>query len=332
MATRIDYQNIYDKETIGEMLYSSKYTDGFFQIKTLEDLKNETRTLMNSTDDQDLKAGLEIILILISHEKKDVIAYSLGKLYTMIHDAKTRNMILHELNQMKKNDEANLRNSIEKSMDVITGEVDSYKVFDLSVDIFDHLISNLSCNTKKLLEMIHLDVTGMSRKSFKLESSIKTFTKSLVTNKTLMLHWNDMMYSVMKLLVDIDEDMNVLGLEGDDLDDYYLKNLEGPEILPYNELKEIEITNETHLHTLADVYATTFREKGHINHLLNYLDDDDYKIRRMGVLALIYVLKKLTGFEEKSPCENLISHIFKHNRAEFISWKRDQKLQIKFVK
>lgn len=322
MATRIDYQNNHNKISIGDLLYSSEYTEGFFQIKTLEDLKNETEILMNSTDDQDLKKGLEIMLILISHEKKDVIAYSLGKLYTMIHDEKTRRMILHELNQMKKNDEKGLRNSIEKSMDVITGEVDNYQIFELSVDIFDHLISNLSCNTKKLLELIHLDVTGMSRKGSKLESSIKTFTKSLVTNNTLMLHWNDMMYSVMKLLIDIDEDMNVLGIGGDDLDDYYLKNADSPEILPYAELKEIEITNESHLHTLADVYAATFREKGHINHLLNYLDDEDYKIRRMGVLALIYVLKKLTNFEEKSPYENLISHIFKHDKAEFISWKR----------
>lgn len=323
MATRINNQNNFnEKNGIGDMLYISKYPEESLQIRSLEDLKNETRTLMNSTDDMDLKMGLEIMLTLICHEKKDVVAYSLGKLYTMIHDEKTQKMILNELNRMKQNNNKGLRSSIEKSMDVIKGEVNSYEVFDLSIDIFDLLISKFSCNSKKLLEMVHLDFAGMSRRSSELESNIKSFSKSLATNNTLMLHWNDMMYSVMKLLIDLDEDMNVLGIDDNDLDDYYLKNPAGPEIIPYKEIIEIELTNESHLHTLADVYAATYRENGHINHLLNYLDDEDYKIRRVGVRALIYVLKKLTNFEEKTPYENLISHIFKINRAEFIPWKR----------
>lgn len=319
MATRINYKNNLNEDVcIGDILYSSKYLDRFFKIKSLEDLKNETKVLMDSTDDQDLKTGLQIMLTLISHEKKDVVAYSLGKLYTMIHDEKTRKMILDELNEMKNYEDPSLQNTLEQSMNIIEGEVDNYKIFDLSIDIIDHIVSNLSCKTKKLLEYVHLDVSSMTNKSIQLESSIKTYSKSLISNHNIMLHWNDMMYSVMKLLVEMDGNTHVLGITYEEMDDYLLNTNES-EFL-YYELKEIELTNENYLHTLADVYATTFRENGHITHLLNYLDDDNYKIRLVGVQALIYVLKKLTNFEEKGPYENLISHIFKYKMSELLPW------------
>lgn len=315
MATRINYENnLNENVDIGDILYSSKYVNDFFKIRTLEDLKKETKILIDSTEDPDLKTGLQIMLKLISHEKKDVVAYSLGKLYTMIHDEKTRKMILNELNEMKGFRDQSLQNTIDQSMDIIEYEMDSYKVFDLSMDIIHRMVSNMSCNTKKLFEFVQLDLSSITKNGNKFELSMKKFIRSLISNHKLMVHWNDMMYSLMELFIEMDGNMHVLDISCEEIDDYFL-NTADTEILPYNELKEIELTNENYLHTLADVYATTFRENGHITHLLKYLDDEDYKVRLVGVRALIYVLKKLTNFEDKSPYKNMISNLFKYKRS-----------------
>jgi hypothetical protein len=110
----------------------------------------------------------------------------------------------------------------------------------------------------------------------------------------------------------IDHDMDIFHMDNVDVNDYYQNNMDKLFNIPYTELSEIEVTEDTYINTLIHVYATIFRENGHIYRLESLLDDDNYKIRHMAVLGLIYALKVLTNFHEDNPFENLISEVLEN--------------------
>ena len=56
-----------------------------------------------------------------------------------------------------------------------------------------------------------------------------------------------------------------------DVNEYYQNNLDKFINIPYNEISEIEVTEETYINTLINVCATTFRENGHIYRLESLL-------------------------------------------------------------
>ncbi|WP_048190804.1 hypothetical protein [Methanobacterium sp. SMA-27] len=80
--------------------------------------------------------GLEIITTLISHENKEVVASSLGRLYLVIQDECIRKFIVKELKEMKCCNDASLRTSAEESLDIIIGDINKYEIFDYSFKIF----------------------------------------------------------------------------------------------------------------------------------------------------------------------------------------------------
>jgi hypothetical protein len=57
--------------------------------------------LIESTEDTDLNNALKIVNTLISHDKKEVVASSLGNLYVLIQDKSIRELIINELNEMR---------------------------------------------------------------------------------------------------------------------------------------------------------------------------------------------------------------------------------------
>ena len=91
-----------------------------------------------------------------------------------------------------------------------------------------------------------------------------------------------------------------------EVDDYSL-NPHEPEIIPYSELKNLDVTEETYLKSIINIYALTFRENGHLNHLKSLLNDDNYKIRNMAINGLIYALNNLTDCYYDKPHGNFIS-------------------------
>jgi hypothetical protein len=129
-------------------------------------------------------------------------------------------------------------------------------------------------------------------------------------------NWNGMMYNFMKVMLIIDHNLNLFEIDMLDMEEYYNNNLDQP-LIPYSELSNIEITDENYFRTLINVYAMTFRENGHLNHLKSLLDDDNYKIRRMAIDALIYALKVLTDYKADNPFENLISELLENIDTTF---------------
>ena len=81
---------------------------------------------------------------------------------------------------------------------------------------------------------------------------------------------------------------------------------------PYHEtiMEIIKLeSNENNFNNLVDLYALTFREKGHLNHILALLDDENPEVRIMGINGLLNVLKVLTHFHEQLPYEGTILEI-----------------------
>ena len=69
--------------------------------ENIEDFKCIITDLIASTEDNDLNNALKIINTLISHDKEEVVASSLGNLYVLIRDKSIRELIINELNEMK---------------------------------------------------------------------------------------------------------------------------------------------------------------------------------------------------------------------------------------
>ena len=108
--------------------------------------------------------------------------------------------------------------------------------------------------------------------------------------------------------------------------DYFL-NPHEPEIIPYSELKNLDVTEETYLKSIINIYALTFRENGHLNHLKSLLNDDNYKIRNMAINGLIYALNNLTDFYYDKSHGNLMSQTIGegiHTLNTFYIWIIDR--------
>ncbi|MFZ0441615.1 MAG: hypothetical protein WAL81_03185 [Methanobacterium sp.] len=308
IATRITSQKIDDENSLGDILIFNESKHQIYPLtqppETLEELKIIINNLINSTENMDLLMGLKIIKTLITHNKKEVVASSLGNLYILIRDESIRKLIINELNEMRCDDRISVRRSAEDSLDVISGEVNKYEIFEFSFDILTQILYKFDnyLHSKHYFNSLNL----------KYITKINAALKSMINHSRFVESWNDMMYNLLRVMLVIDHDMDIFHMDNVDVNDYYQNNMDKLFNIPYTELSEIEVTEDTYINTLIHVYATTFRENGHIYRLESLLDDDNYKIRHMAVLGLIYALKVLTNFHEDKPFENLISEVLEN--------------------
>jgi hypothetical protein len=308
ISTRITGEQFGDENSYGNVSIfddSIHYPYSVIQTpETLNDLKSIINNLIGTTENMDLLMGLKIIKTLISHNKKEVVAASLGDLYILIRDESIRNLIIKELREMRCDDMISVRKSAEDSLEVISGEVNKYEIFEFSYDI----LNNILCKFEDYLHSKHYFNTI----NLKPITKINSVLKSMIVHSRLIVSWNDMMYNLLKVMLVIDHDLDIFHMNNVDVNEYYQNDMDKVFSIPYNELSEIEVTEETYINTLINVYATTFRENGHIYRLESLLDDDNYKIRHMAIVGLIYALKILTNFHEDKPFENLISEVLEN--------------------
>jgi hypothetical protein len=108
IATRITSQRIDHENSLGDILIFNESKHHIYPLtqppQTLEELKIIINNLINSTENMDLLMGLKIIKTLITHNKKEVVASSLGNLYILIRDESIRKLIINELNEMRYDD------------------------------------------------------------------------------------------------------------------------------------------------------------------------------------------------------------------------------------
>ena len=205
---------------------------------------------------------------------------------------------------MRCDERISVRRSAEDSLDVISGEVNKYEIFEFSFDILNQILYKFDhyLHSKHYFNSLNL----------KYVTKINKALKSMLKHSRFVESWNDMMYNLLRVMLVIDHDMDIFHMKNVDVNDYYQNDMDKLFNIPYTQLSEIEVTEDTYINTLIHVYATTFRENGHIYRLESLLDDDNYKIRHMAIVGLIYALKVLTNFHEDKPFENLISEVLEN--------------------
>jgi hypothetical protein len=257
--------------------------------------------LIKTTENNDLSSALTIVNTLISHDKKEVVASSLGILFVLIQDNSIREMIINELNEMNCDEKYSVRKSAEESLDMITYELNKYEILDYSYDILNHIVSKLDNYSyfKGHLQINH-----------HLISKINSLIKSKIINSRFTGSWDNMLHNILKIMLVIDSDLNIFQMNTDEADDYYENDLDKALTVPYEELSQIDTPEGSHFDRLATVYAITYRENGSISHLSGLLNDEDYKIRHMAIAGLCYALKGLSHFQPNFPDENLINQVF----------------------
>ncbi|MDD3985517.1 MAG: hypothetical protein PHY59_06480 [Methanobacterium sp.] len=115
-----------------------------------------------------------------------------------------------------------------------------------------------------------------------------------------------MIYYFMRLMIELDICHDIIGIKNSEIDDFYLYNYK-QDIIPYSELKKLEITEKTFLKPIINLYALTYRENGYLRRLESLLYDDNYMICNMAINGLIYALNNLTNFYYDKPHINFIS-------------------------
>jgi hypothetical protein len=303
MSARIIFKTNYneDKDLADITLINKFESDRYPHIsppKTLDEFKYYIHELYDTTDNYDLKMGLEIITTLICHEKKEVVASSLGRLYLVIQDECIRKLIVKELKEMRCCHDVSLKASAEESLDMIVGDLNKYEIFEKCFNTFNYLTNNLE---DYLFHKSHL----LSANKYSIKKFNSKFTLIFKGSKFLY-SWNDMIYRILKLLIELDRGHDIIQINESEVDDYYL-NPHEPEIIPYSELEKLDVTEETYLKSIINLYALTFRENGHLNHLKSLLNDDNYKIRNMAINGLVYALNNLTYCYYDKPHGNLMS-------------------------
>lgn len=305
ISTRIRGGKFNEENYLGDVLFQNKSVNQPFpEIQTfenIEDFKDLIKNMIGTTEDNDLNNALKIINTLISHEKKEVVASSLGNLYVLIQDRFIRELIINELNEMRYDEKYTVRESAEKSLDVITSELNNYEILDYSYDILNHIVTKLE-NYTNFKSYIPTKPHPLS----KLNSKIK----SKIINSRFTVSWDNMLYNLLKVMLVIDNDLDIFQMNKVEVDDYYENDLDKVFNIPYEELSEIETPKDTHLDRLATVFAITYRENGSITHLTGLLNDENDEIMHTAIEGLSHALNGLSNYQPKSPNENLINKIF----------------------
>jgi len=298
MAARIEKTKIIiDKETgLNDIFYdnfSKNSSTDNSTIKNFDELNILTDYLIKTTEDQDLNMGLNIIKTLIFHPRQDVVASTLGKLYFIFDDQQIHELIIKKLKNMRIDSDHNIQKYVDESMEAIAGEVNNIEMFKLECNVFNNLIDKFELYLHSMWNRVPHHFDNKFRSKFE--------------NSRLAVSFDDMIFNLVKILMVVENDLDL---------ENSMDNLYEPfehDIIPFIEIKDVDKNKKNDFNHLIDVYALTFREKGHLNHLMSLLDDEDPDLRHMGVDGLIYVLKVLTNYEENVPFETIISEVLNHH-------------------
>jgi len=277
MATRIK-SNLNNHERAG--LNSLLFTEQEFESKN-KNLQTNNETLdyfsgylRQRIGHEDGDTCMTILKHFMLNTNVDVVAYSLGKLYFLFNDERIQKSIVEELKNLKFEEDELIHRYVEDSMESIAEEVNSIDIMKLECNIIENISRRFEIYLSSAVNRIphQIDDKFMSR----------------IQKSRIALQLDNMIYTLEELMKQVETGMEL----------NYDDGVSGPT------LKITEMpADETNFNQLVDIYALTFREHGHIEHLISLLNDESPRVRIMGVDGLLYVLKVLTEFHEQIPGE-----------------------------
>jgi len=293
--------------------------------KTHRDLENNLEIAIAHTNKRQLKMGLEIILLLLSHSQKDVRAFSLGKLYPLITEESLRELIIKDLKDMRDDPQLNVSAAAQESLDCISGIVHNLVLADIISEVFDEVSVDLE--KYGLTNAIH---SQSPFSSHNIEGQNSFFNSK---NKYIVAFIRR--YRQLNVLLDrilFSNQLEELFPELTGMEEFSIGNVLEEGIIPYSDISNFQWKPADSLERLANIYAHTFMEEGHLHRLKTYLDDDDYHVRQIGVNALIEVVTFLLNCPAKKSKENVRSEnqhrkinlpsLAKLSIIQFLSFKR----------
>ena len=238
--------------------------------QNLEDLKIILKNLTTTSQNPNFNLGIEIIQILLSHQREEVIASALGNLFFIFNNRAIKTLIIKELRIRANDSNPNVRKSAHYSLELIAEEIHKFEVFEIIYGLFSNVLLDLRYN-------FHV--------------KWKLMVNSIVKN----YHINKYLNSVtQETLVILDSPLNFLSLfingkkfedvsEDENLDNW---------LHYYSDIIKVE-QNDDPLDSLINIYAMTFLENGHLRRLTSLLDDEDSHVRMMGINGLTYAISTL---------------------------------------
>lgn len=248
--------------------------------QTLEDLEKLLTDSIKYSQSHELKLGLEIILLLVSHENKNIRNSALAKTFVLMDDGLIRELVIKELKSASNNGDKDSSESAEYSLDLIADEIHRFEVMDAVFDMFSKIKSSV---ISKFNQSEFLSVFSM--RSFDKHNSVDI---SGVKNNILYRNelFNRLICKSRALNRKIDKMIP------------YLEEIGDYDEIEYKELNCLNIQNsksseKESLQKLADFYTSTFTERGHLRRLVFLLDDEDYEVQQIGFNALMDIVEVL---------------------------------------
>jgi hypothetical protein len=279
--------------------------------QTHHDLENNLKTTITHTHEKRLKLGLKIVLLLLLHPQHDVRAFSLGRLYPLITEESLRELIIKDLQDMCDDSQLDVIEAAQESLDGISGIVHNLVLADIISEVFVEFSVDLE--KYGLTHNIHFQ----SPFSFPHLERQNSFFNS--KNKYIFAFIRR--YRQLNVLLDkilFSNQLEELFPELTSMEEFSMGNILEDGIIPYSDISNFQWKPADSLERLANIYAHTFMEDGHLHRLKTYLDDEDYHVRQIGVNALIEVVTFLLNCpDEKS--KNLTDSQNQHHKINLPS-------------
>jgi hypothetical protein len=250
--------------------------------QTLKELEKLLTDSIKYSQSPELKLGLEIILLLISHKNENIRNSTLAKMFVLMDDGLIRELVVKELKDVSTSGDKESSESAEYSLDLIAEEIHRFEVMDAIFDMFCKLKNRITFKVNQF--------------KFIAVSSVYSFGKlnsadlSKINIKNNIVHSNTLFNRLIRKLRALNRKMDKMVP--------YLEKIENYDENEYKEIICLNIQNsksreKESLKKLANFYASTFTERGHLRRLMSLLDDENHDIQQIGVKALTKICETL---------------------------------------
>jgi hypothetical protein len=244
--------------------------------QTLEELEKLIIDSIKYSQSPELKLGLEIMLLLLSHKNENIRNSALAKMFVLMDDGLIRELVVKELKNISSSGDVDSSESAEYSLDLIAEEIHRFELVDAFFDMFCRLKNRVLFKVSQF-EFIHVYSFDKQSPDDMFENIIKN---RVFQNSTL---FNKLLCKLRALNRKIDRMVP------------YLEEIENYDEIEYKELNCLNAQNsksseKESLQKLAEFYAATFTERGHLRRLIFLLDDEDYEIQQIGFNALVDIM------------------------------------------
>jgi hypothetical protein len=242
--------------------------------QNLQDLKIILKNLKTTSQNPNFNLGIEIIQILLSHQREEVVSLALGDLFFIFNNRAIKVLIIKELRIRANDSNPNVRKSAQYSLELIAEEIHKFEAFEIIYGLFSNVLLDLRYNFR-----------------VKWKLKVNSFIKNNHINKYL----NSLMdYFTKETLVILDSPLNFLSLliNGKNIEHFPEDENHDNWLHYYSDIINVE-QNDDPLNSLANIYAMTFLENGHLRRLTALLDDEDSHIQMMGINGLIYAISTI---------------------------------------